>query len=234
MLKAEFKNLPPTFREVSSEHIVAKVLAIEGTHIKYQWKNGATCSARILSGQLILSWSFCIVDRRLQHQTHIVCSLGPDPFVRGSIWRAEPKADGTCEVWFNIVYPTLHQGFLPSNRATLDRQQVEAWKDPATGNSRPPQRDDKIECDSIRLYGSSKEVVWDVRGGQSMFAPGSRLPGGLAIPSKREASGSPGRSPGQPVKRVQTDWPSASRGKAVGKRERSRSPSGSPLRKRQA
>ena len=148
--------------------------------------------------------TFCIIDRRYESETRVVCSLGRDPFIRGSISQVQSRADGSYEVWFNIVYPSPHRGFLHLNKAILDPRQVKAWKDPATGVQRPPQRDDKIECDSIRLYGF-QEVVWDVRGGQPMSASGSRLPGGLAVPPKREASGSPSRSPGQPVKRVQTD-----------------------------
>lgn len=112
----------------------------------------------------------------------------------------ESNANGSCEVSFNIVY---RGGYLHLNKATLNPGQLNAWKDPATGIRRLPQRNDRIECDKIKMY-EFREVVWAVQGsGQPRSLGGNSLAVAPAI--KRDPSRSPTRSPGgQTVKRVQT------------------------------
>lgn len=132
-------------------HFIVEVLSSRDGRINYMWKptNGPhqPAVALLTFGQGDSApGTYCVVHP--QRDSTVVCSLGPNRHVSGTIWRVQTAASGAFDVWFDIDYPDRHsRRYYHLNKVTVGP--ATQWLDPATRQPRPPQIGDMLQCSGI-------------------------------------------------------------------------------------
>ena len=149
---------------MSNMHFVVEVLDLSSREgcIDYMWKptNGPDRPAMALltfGERKPAPGTYCVVHP--QRDSTVVCSLGPDKHVSGTIWRVQPTASGAFDVWFDIDYPDRYsRRFYHLNKVTVGPRTQ--WLDPATRQPRPPQVGDTLQCSGI-TGNNLNQIEWN-------------------------------------------------------------------------
>lgn len=191
---------------MSTTHFIVEVVSSREGRIDYVWKptGGAhkLAMALLTFGQSIPApGTYCVVHP--QRESTVVCSLGPDKHVRGVIWRVQPTASGTFDLWFDIHYLDRHSGrFYHLNKVSVGP--TVDWLDPATRQPRPPQVGDELQCS--RVTGNNlNQIEWSATTCRQVIQLRLRAAGfGPARVSTLPVPARTSSFAGQPPRRVDT------------------------------